>query len=132
MDVYVVTTVVGHKPPTVKRQTGEGMGGYSMSAAIGFQTAGCLDEAFEGIKPQSITAIRSVFIDSTADKFCHILEGQLDRPVVNETNLEGEFEFRVKVPEGAANDFLERLRHQLGLVITPAQRNIETLVFDLR
>jgi uncharacterized protein (TIGR03435 family) len=72
-----------------------------------------------------------VSIDGSADEFCHMLEAQLDRPVVNETNLAGEFAFRVESTKGAANDFLTHLRDQLGLVITPAQRNIEALVFDL-
>jgi uncharacterized protein (TIGR03435 family) len=92
---------------------------------------GGLDEALEGMKPLSINAIRSVSIDGTTDEFCHMLEAQLDRPVVNETNLEGEFKFHVESTKGAANDFLEHLRDQLGLVITPAKRNIEALVFDL-
>ena len=56
----------------------------------------------------------------------------LDRPVVNETNLEGGFKLRVKSSEGQENDFQELLRDQLGLVITPAQRNVEMLVFDPR
>lgn len=86
----------------------------------------------EGIKPLSIGAARSVSIDGTADEFCHTLEAQLDRPVVNETKLEGKYEFRLESREGPGNDFLERLHDRLGLVITPTQRQIETLVFEPR
>jgi uncharacterized protein (TIGR03435 family) len=82
------------------------------------------------MKPLSIGAIRGVAIDGTADQFCHTLEDSLDRPVVNEMNLQGEFQFRVESTKGTANDFLDHLRDQLGLVIMPAQRNIEALVFD--
>ena len=32
---------------------------------------------------------------------------------------------------GQQDDFLERLRSQLKLVVTPARRNIETLMFSL-
>jgi uncharacterized protein (TIGR03435 family) len=131
METYVVATVPGRKPSSANPETDEEMGS-ARSSSVGFQTAGGLDQVMDGMKPQRISAIRSVSIDGTADEFCHMLEGQLDRPVVNETNLEGEFEFRVEATEGAANDFLERLRDQLGIVITPEQRNIETLVFDLR
>jgi uncharacterized protein (TIGR03435 family) len=131
VNVYVVTAVANHKPPALQPRLHEGMGGYSKSSVVGFETVGGLDEALEGMKPLSINAIRSVSIDGSADEFCHMLEAQLDRPVVNETNLEGEFAFRVESTKGAANDFLKHLRDQLGLVITPAQRNIEALVFDL-
>jgi hypothetical protein len=51
--------------------------------------------------------------------------------VVNETRLEGRFAFKVEAGNTARNDFLERLRDQLGLVVTPAQRNVEILVFEL-
>jgi uncharacterized protein (TIGR03435 family) len=84
------------------------------------------------MKPQPITAIRGISADGTADEFCHTLEGTLDRPVVNETGLKGEFQFRIDDSKGAENDFLERLRDQLGLVITPAQRSVETLVLEPR
>jgi uncharacterized protein (TIGR03435 family) len=83
------------------------------------------------MKPVSLSAIRSVSTDGTADEFCRILEAQLDRPVVNETGLDGEFEFRMRSAQGARNEFSEGLRDQLGLVITPAQRNVESLVVDL-
>ena len=90
------------------------------------------EEMLEGMKPQSVGAVRSVSLEGTADEFCHMLEGALDRPVVNETGLEGEFKFQIESNESSENDFLERLRDQLGIVIAPAQRNVEMLVFELR
>jgi uncharacterized protein (TIGR03435 family) len=132
VDVYVVSAVSNRKPPAVEARPDEGMGGFR-SSGMGFENAGgSLDEMLEGMKPQSIGAIRSVAIEGTVDQFCHMLERALDRPLVNETSLEGEFKFRVESSDGAENDFLERLRDQLGLVITPAQRNVETLVFEPR
>jgi hypothetical protein len=59
------------------------------------------------------------------------LEFSLDRPVVNETNLKGEFVFRIE-DSGSESNFQQRLREQLGLVITPAQREVETLVLAPR
>jgi uncharacterized protein (TIGR03435 family) len=83
-------------------------------------------------KAHSITAVRGISVEGTTDKFCQALERDLDRPVVNETNLQGEFAFDVRASHTATNDFLERLRDQLGLVITPAERNVEVLVFNPR
>ena len=65
-----------------------------------------------------------------------MLETELDRPIVNETGLEGNFEFRVKETQPLKNllpthDFVERLRDQLGLIVTEEQRNVDTLVFTL-
>jgi uncharacterized protein (TIGR03435 family) len=82
-------------------------------------------------KAVGIGGIRSISLEGTADDFCRQLESQLDRPVVNETRLQGQFEFKVQASETAQNDFLERLRDQLGLVVTAVQRNIEILVFEL-
>ena len=131
VDVYVVSALPKRKPPAAK-STDDGMGGVNV-AGIEFGGMGDgLDEISEGMKPQSIGSVRSVSINGTVDQFCHWLETGLDRPVVNETTLEGIFRFDVKSSEGKENDFLERLRGQTGIVISPAERNIETLVFEPR
>jgi len=130
VDVYVVSAVPDRKPPAFEVRTGEEMG--AKGAGIQLEPEAGHDEAQAVMKPVNIGAIRGVFVDGTADEFCHRLEVVLDRPVVNETNLEGEFKFYVERGDGPENDFLNRLRDQLGLVITPAQRNVETLVFEPR
>jgi uncharacterized protein (TIGR03435 family) len=129
VDVYVVSALPDRRPPA--SEVGAREGGRSSGMEIG-SASDNLDETLEGMKPQSVGAIRSVSLEGTADEFCHMLEGALDRPVVNETGLEGEFKFQIASSEDSENDFLERLRDQLGLVITPAQRNVETLVFESR
>jgi uncharacterized protein (TIGR03435 family) len=128
VDVYVVSVLPDRKPPALE-VTPNGMGGRSSGIEFGSVDGA---EEMPGVEPQSITAIRGVAIEGTADEFCHLLETVLDRPVVNETNLEGGFKLRVKSSEGQENNFQELLRDQLGLVITPAQRNVEMLVFDPR
>jgi len=130
VDVYVVSALPNRKPPALEPQTDQGMGGSVSSIEIG--AVGGPEEMQEGPKPQGIGAVRGVSEDGTVDEFCHRLEVVLDHPVVNETGLEGEFKIRVKSSEGEENDFLERLRDQLGLVITPSQRNVEMLVFEPR
>jgi uncharacterized protein (TIGR03435 family) len=33
-------------------------------------------------------------MEGTVDEFCHMLERDLDRPVIDETKLDGRFEFQ--------------------------------------
>ena len=80
----------------------------------------------------SISARRGTSLDGTASQFCDILERMLDGPVVDETHLRGNFEFRIGDAEKSAKDFLKRLRDQLGLAVAPAKRNVEIIVFDFR
>ena len=65
------------------------------------------------------------------DDLCRDLESPVDRPVVNETSLEGRYTLSIKAQLDTENDFLEQLRAQTGLLIIPAQRNIDLLQFDL-
>jgi uncharacterized protein (TIGR03435 family) len=128
VDVYVVTAVPGRRAPAVDASNGFGGGisggGYEIEAEAGANvTKG-------GMKPAGIGAMRSVSIDGTVDNFCEMLEEGLDRPVVNETHLEGEFKFHVKSSGKETNDFLDRLREETGLVITPGQRNVAMLVVE--
>ena len=130
LDVYVVTAE-DRKPPAAKIRTEEGLS-FSTSSDIEFESfddAGNAD-LFAEPKAAGIGGIRGIGMEGTADDFCRTLESMLDRPVVNETHLEGEFEFKVRASETGKNDFLERLRDQLGLVVTEAQRNVEILAFE--
>jgi uncharacterized protein (TIGR03435 family) len=129
VDVYVVSALPDRKPPALE-PTSDEMGGRS--SGIQFSSVEGAEEMQEEMKPQGISALRGVYQDGTIDQFCHRLEGFLDRPVVNETGLEGEFKLYVKSNEGEENTFLERLRDELGLVITPGQRNVEMMVFESR
>jgi uncharacterized protein (TIGR03435 family) len=128
LDVYVVTAP-NRKPPVLRPRTPDG--GFR-SASIKFRVPDGVDELLDAPRPVSIDGIVSVSTEGTADEFCHLLEGQLNRPVVNETNLQGEFVFSAESSQGAGNDLLERLRDQSGIVITPAQRRVEILVFEPR
>jgi uncharacterized protein (TIGR03435 family) len=41
------------------------------------------------------------------DGFCNLLEQELDRPVVNETKLDGTYDFEVKMPEHSPREALK-------------------------
>jgi uncharacterized protein (TIGR03435 family) len=123
MDVYVLTAPNG-KPPAHPDPNDPGsVGGAS------WRSTGNIDENGM-LLPAGINAIRSIdLINGTVDDFCHMLEQGLDHPLINETHLDGKFDFRVRAEEGPQNNFTERLRTQLNLVVTPTQRQVEILVF---
>jgi uncharacterized protein (TIGR03435 family) len=134
LEVYVVTAPNGTPPATTARQAAGRMGGGFRSYSIAFEPVGSADGMPSGDpRPFPISAVRSISVtNATMDEFCHTLESNLDRPVVNETNLEGKYDFQVRTGRGQQNDFLERLQSQLNLVVAAAQRNIETLAFQPR
>jgi len=132
LGVYVVTAP-NRKPPALSAPPGESRASSRLSH-IGLEVpSGARSPGGVATMPKafSVSALCSISVEGTTDEFCQLMERKLDRPIVNETNLEGEFEFHVE-PSPGKNDFLDRLRDELGFVIAPAQRNIETLVFDLR
>jgi len=133
MDVYVVTAENRQPPPAKARDSSSG--GDIRSGFMEFESPDLADALKEGVgssKAVDLNAVRGIGLDGTMDEFCHWLERQIDRPVVNETHLQGNFHFDVRSNPNAQNDFLERLRDQSGLVITPAQRDVEMLVFTPR
>lgn len=59
-------------------------------------------------------------------EFAGTLEPGLDRPLLDETRLTGDFDF--DVPAYSSRDELfQQLHDRLGLVVTPAQRNVTVL-----
>jgi uncharacterized protein (TIGR03435 family) len=123
-DVYVVTAT-DRKPPAAKNYYA---GFTSTAGSVAYETP-------RGDAPNaslSLSSLNGVTLEGTTDDFCRVLESMLDHPVVNETNLKGRFEFDVKSSGGEKENFLDRLREQTGLVITPDRRNVEMLVFRSR
>jgi uncharacterized protein (TIGR03435 family) len=135
MDVYVVTAT-DRKPPAMKAEPADDEGGSFTSTSVLFgilRVAGTPGDDDATPTAVSISAIRGISVTGSVDEFCQTLERQVDRPIVNETNLEGEFVFEVEASHSRLeNDFLDRLRDELGLVIVPARRSVEILVFKSR
>jgi uncharacterized protein (TIGR03435 family) len=126
LDVYVVTAPDG-KPPVVKPPPED-------QSAVAFSSRSTVSSLeFTGrpdLKASGIAALRGIAMNGTMNEFCRMLEDGLDRPVVDETNLQGEFDFNVQATSQRNNDFLERLHDVAGLRITPAQRTVEVLVIQ--
>jgi hypothetical protein len=119
LDVYLVTAP-GRKPPAAKADP-EGQIFSDQMQRIGFETAGP-DGALSMPKYLNLAALESVNTEGTVDEFCRLIESELDRPVVNETNLQGDFQFAAESSKGGSNDFLNRLRDQSGLVYALAEK----------
>jgi uncharacterized protein (TIGR03435 family) len=84
-----------------------------------------------------------VATNATMDRFAEILSRQTDRPVVNETGLEGVFNLKLqwtpesatpaKQPDGAAIDgpsLFTAIQEQLGLQLRARKVPVEVLVID--
>lgn len=69
----------------------------------------------------------SVF-GGTIEDFCKLLEDRLDRKVVDETHLTGRYDFNVVTGDRTRDEFFDMLREQLGLAVTPEQRDVPMLV----
>ena len=130
-DVYVLTGT-GDK---LRKSALDRRRGGSFSSSMSFE-ANSKDVA--GESEYKIDAVTGVSMKgATVDEFCRLLEQNLDRPLVNESKIDGRFDFEISELDPAAKsprrgDFVERLRGELGLVITEDQRNVETTVYRLR
>ena len=125
-DVYVITATDRRPPPSKLGGDNVGFGGSSSAIAYETTSADLPDSSL------SLSGVVGVTFEGTMDDFCRTLESMFDRPVVNETNLKGQFKFDVKRNDGEQKAFLDRLRDQTGLLITPDRRSIEMLVFRPR
>ena len=73
-------------------------------------------------------SIRGMSATSSVAQLCEMLEATLDRPVIDETNLGGVYEFNVRTQGESGERFLQALCDRLGLAATPARRNVTMLV----
>jgi uncharacterized protein (TIGR03435 family) len=131
VDVYVLTADPNHAPPPDVPQAQSGRG-YIGGSNISFEIPHVSGEMPDLRKPHGIDSINGLSTSGSIDEFCHLLESRLDRPVVNETNLRDQYIYNVNSGNGDQSNFLQHLHDQLGLTITPGQRNVEMLIFDPR
>jgi uncharacterized protein (TIGR03435 family) len=135
VDVYVMTALKGKTPPA---KTGdESMGGGSVGwssrtfavprlAGSAPLTPEMMRETLSKLAPAEISTISAE--NSDMDGFRRALEDGLGRPIVDETKLDGTYDLVVKGNARRTEEFLDMLRDQLGLVLSPENRSIEMLV----
>jgi uncharacterized protein (TIGR03435 family) len=73
-------------------------------------------------------SIRGISAASTVAQLCEMLEATLDRPVIDETNLDGTYDLNIRTLAESGEEFLHSLCDRLGLAATPARRNVTMLV----
>lgn len=132
MDVYVVTAPYGPGP---QLRPSDSMGG-SILASSNFvlpkgqqPTPENMQAAMDRHVASGGIAVGDISVfGGSIDAFCRQLESGLDRKVVNETHLTGGYDFKVVRGDRTRDEFFDMLREQLGLRITPEQRDVTMLV----
>jgi uncharacterized protein (TIGR03435 family) len=76
----------------------------------------------------SVTDARIVAHGMRMEELVHTLQRRLGRPVIDETNLTGRYNFVVSVAGSGSEAFMQMLRDKLGLVLTPERRPVEITV----
>ncbi len=132
-DVYVLTAPYGPGPKL--RPAEDSMGGSISSSSDlvlrkGQQpTPENMKAAMDQQRGSSGIAVGSISVSGgTIEDFCKELERGLDRKVVDETHLTGRFDFDVVRGDRTLDEFFDILREQLGLAVTPEQRDVPMLV----
>jgi hypothetical protein len=64
----------------------------------------------------------------TIAELCETIEGSLDRPLIDETNLTSSYAINLHTGAATTVEFLRAACERLGLVLTPARRDVRTLV----
>ena len=137
-DVYVMTAIKGKTPPpkTGDAAMGGGSVGWASSAITvarppgdGAPTNAEIQEILANAKPASMSSLSAENVDM-AD-FRRMLEQGLDRPVVDETKLEGSYDIEVHGSAKNNEEFFAMLKDQVGLVLAPEHRPLEMLVVRL-
>ena len=135
MDVYVVTAPNGPGPALHKAEPSGGGAIGSSSTVFEWKspdgrppTPEDIQRIMENMKSSSGVTVGQISVDGgTIVDFCRTLEGGLDRPVIDETNLTGRYDFQVARADSTREQFFQQLHDQLGLIITPSQRNVTLL-----
>jgi len=133
MQVYVVTAPYGPGPELHPSE--DSMGGF-IGSSSGFVLPKGQESTPENTKNamDQQRALRGITVDSisvsggTIEKLCKELERGLDRKVIDETHLTGRYDFNVVRGDRTRDEFFDMLREQLGLAVTPEQRDVPMLV----
>jgi uncharacterized protein (TIGR03435 family) len=90
--------------------------------------AGEFIQGLSGSWKRGAASIRGVSATSSVAHLCEMLEALLDRPVIDETNLEGTYYLEIRTPPGSGEEFLHVLCDRLGLAATSSRRSVTIVV----
>lgn len=125
VDVYVMTAPKGAGPGLSEAEFGMSLSTSSSYPIFWNSPHGgppTMADVFKAKPPvQDISGS-----STTITTLCSILERGLDRLVVDETGLTGNYDFQIISSEGD-RDLFQILRDELGLIATPSQRDITIL-----
>jgi uncharacterized protein (TIGR03435 family) len=129
MPVYVLTAPNGPSAAMKRhayRMTASEIGGYGVDSADNAgDSAGRITVYGQDCTDKGSQTGISVSGGSMAD-LRHTLEPDLDRVLLDETHLAGSYDFTVS-NYSSQQQLFQLLHDQLGLVVTPAQRNVTVL-----
>jgi uncharacterized protein (TIGR03435 family) len=97
---------------------------HSGGGVMGISTE-TIDVMSKGDGPRPISALSG---DMSIESLCHALENWLGQPVIDETRIEGTFHIEVRSDVATNEGFLDALRTQTGLALTPGERDVPTLI----
>jgi uncharacterized protein (TIGR03435 family) len=64
----------------------------------------------------------------TIRALCDTLEASLDRLVIDDTGSSGSYEFKFSSEASTTAEFLDLLRREAGIVVSPGRRRVPLLV----
>jgi uncharacterized protein (TIGR03435 family) len=129
MDVYVLTAPNG---PGVALHPHDGRaGGMATLVASGADSDSGSDGAgqitYVGRDCAGVVSSSGIEASAAAiGEFRRTLEPELDRLLVDETHLAGSYDFKIGTYANA-EELFKLMRQQLGIVVTPGQREVEVL-----
>ncbi|WP_158821069.1 TIGR03435 family protein [Granulicella sp. S156] len=132
-DVYIVTAPHGPGP---KLRESRDMGGFTATHSLVTVLSGKSAPTREDIEQLQLSkranegiAVDSISISSgTITEFCSTLEQSLDRPVVDESQLQGRYSFELRREKLSRDQFFERIQKELGLLVSPGEREVAMLI----
>ena len=124
-DVYVVTAASGGIRAIKHADEGSGgLGAYSSSSAAVEKAVLYTKSGAPRRPPWPIGNLSGVM---SIRGLCDMLERGLGRPILDETKLTGMYEFDVRTDAETTEALLDALRERVGLMVTPAARDVLTL-----
>jgi uncharacterized protein (TIGR03435 family) len=124
MDVYVMKALPGRLHATNdKMQQGH------LALTIGSGDEPPAEEELQRAMKTAVLTEINVTGEMTLVRM--ILERGLRRPVIDETGLKEEYDVRTDGHAKSTEEFLQKLKDQVGLDVFPARRSLEIFVFKL-